>query len=221
MKSEASKQKISELAARYERDGFAVLVEPDPSAVPFDLGGYRPDMLASKGDEHHIVAVRDRGTRLSVDRFQELAEEIGSHDGWHFILATSDDLNPGSFPAYTPLLSWEQLRERLKCAARLLETGPSEAALLSLWALFEGMLRLQARRISLPVERFPTEGVVKHMYSHGELSMQQYDRVMDMLELWNAVAHGFAVEGVGNAAAQMLDIVHELFDRWTPQSAAA
>lgn len=75
----------------------AVLVEPDPSAVPFDLGGYRRDVLASKGDEHRIVAVRDHGTRLSVDRFQELAEAIGSHKGWHFILATSDDLNPGGF----------------------------------------------------------------------------------------------------------------------------
>ena len=221
MKSEASKQKMSELAARYERDGFAVLVEPDPSAVPFDLGGYRPDLLASKGDEHHIVAVRDLGTRLSVDRFQELAEDIGSHDGWHFILATSDDLNPGSFPAKVPLLSLEQLRERSRSAARLLETGPSEAALLSLWAVFEGMVRVQARRISLPIERYPTLGLLKHMYSHGELSMQQYDRAMEMLDLRNAVAHGLAAEGVESAAAQMLDIVHEYFDRLSPQSAAA
>jgi len=221
MKSEASKQKMSELAARYERDGFTVLVEPDPSAVPFDLGGYRPDVLASRGDEHHIVAVRDLGTRLSVDRFQELAEEIGSHEGWHFILATSDDLNPGSFPAKVPLLSWEQLRERSRSAAQLLESGPSEAALLLLWSVFEGMVRLQARRISLPVERYPTLGLLKHMYSHGELSMQQYDRVMEMLDLRNAVAHGLAVEGVESAAAQMLDIVHELFDRLSPRSAAA
>jgi hypothetical protein len=59
------------------------------------------------------------------------------------------------------------------------------------------------------------------MYSHGELSMQQYDRAMEMLDLRNAVAHGLAVEGVESAAAQMLDIVHEYFDRLSPQSAAA
>lgn len=221
MKSEASRQKMSEIAAIYERDGFVVLVEPDPSAVPFDLGGYRPDVLASRGSEHHIVAVRDLGTRLSVDRFQNLAEEIGRHEGWHFILVTSDDLNPGSFPAKSPLLSWEQLRERWKSAARLVETGPNEAALLSLWALFEGMLRLQAHRISLPVERFPTEGLIKHMYSHGELSMQQYDWAMDMLGLRNDVAHAFAADGVASAAAQILDIIPEFFAEWSPQSAAA
>jgi hypothetical protein len=221
MKSEASRQKMSELAAKYERDGFEVLVEPDPRAVPFELGGYRPDVLASRGSEHHIVAVRDLGTRLSVDRFQNLAEEIGRHEGWHFILVTSDDLNPGSFPAKSPLLSWEQLRERWKIAARLVETGPSEAALVYLWALFEGMLRLQAHRIALPVERFPTEGLIKHMYSHGELSMRQYEWAMEMLDLRNDVAHGFAADDVADAAAQTLDIIPDLFAEWSPQSAAA
>lgn len=58
------------------------------------------------------------------------------------------------------------------------------------------MLRLQATRISLPIERFPTAGVLDHMYSHGELSMQQYDRAMEMLDLRNAVAHGLAGEGI-------------------------
>lgn len=221
MKSEASRQKMSELAAKYEHEGFEVLVEPDPSAVPFDLGGYRPDVLASRGNEHHIVAVRDLGTRLPIDRFQNLAQEIGRHEGWHFILVTSDDLNPGSFPATSPLLSWEQLRERWKIAARLVETGPSEAALLLLWALFEGMLRLQAHRIALPVERFPTEGLIKHMYSHGELSMQQYEWAMEMLDLRNDVAHGFAADDVAGAAAQTLDIIPDLFAEWSPQSAAA
>jgi hypothetical protein len=221
MKSEASKQKIAELAAEYERDGFEVLIEPDAREAPFDLGGYRPDLLASRGSEHHVVAVRDFGTRLPVDRFQQLAEEIGRHEGWHFILVTSDDLNPGSFPAKSPLLSWEQLRERWISAARLVETGPGEAALLSLWALFEGLLRLQARRISLPVERFPTQGLIKHMYSYGELSMQQYDCVMDLLALRNDVAHGFAADGIASAAARLQNIIHELFAAWRPRSAAA
>jgi hypothetical protein len=221
MNTQRSQRKISEIAAQYERDGFAVVVEPHPSAVPFALGGYRPDLLASKGDEHHIVEVRESGTRLSVDRFQELAEEIGRHRGWRFFLVTCDDVSPDGVPASNPLLSWEDLRERSRIAPKLLELDANEAALISLWAVFEGMLRLQATRISLPIERFQTTGLLDHLYSHGELSMEQYDRAMDVLAIRNAVAHGFAAEGVGSAAAQMLDIVHALFGEWNPQSAAA
>jgi len=221
MNTEASQRKISEIAAQYERDGFVVAVEPHPSAVPFDLGGYRPDLLASKGDEHHIVEVRESGKHLSVDRFQELAEEIGRHGGWRFFLVTSDDVSPDGIPTSSPLLSWKDLWEQSRIAPKLLELGAHEAALLSLWAIFEGMLRLQATRISLPIERFPTSGLLDHLYSHGELSMKQYDRAIEVLALRNAVAHGFAADGVGSAAAQMLGIVLEFFDEWSPQSAAA
>lgn len=221
MNTQASQQKISEIAAQYERDGFVVTVEPHPSAVPFDLDRYRPSLLASRGDEHHIVEVRESGKRLSVDRFQELAEEIGRHRGWRFFLVTCDDVGPDGVPASAPLLSWDALRAQSRIAPDLLELGANEAALLSLWAVFEGMLRVQAQSASLPVERFPTDGLVKHMYSHGEISMAKYDRAMELLDLRNAVAHGFAAEGVESAAAQMLDIVHDLFDRLSPQSAAA
>lgn len=221
MNTQPSQGKISEIAAHYERDGFVVVVEPHPSVVPFDLDGYRPGLLASKGDEHHIVEVRESGTRLSVDRFQELAAEIGRHRGWRFFLVTSDDVNPDGVPASNPLLSWEELREQSSIAPKLLELGANEAALVSLWTIFEGMLRLQATRIFLPIERFPTAGLLDHLYSHGELSMEQYDRATEVLAIRNAVAHGFSAEGVRSAAAQMLDIVHQLFDEWTPRSAAA
>jgi hypothetical protein len=221
MNTQPSRAKISEIAAKYERDGFAVIVEPDPGAVPFDLDRYRPALLASKGDEHHIVEVRDSATRVSVDRYQELAEEIGRHPGWRFFLVTCDDMGPEGVPASSPLLSWEDLRERWRAAPRLLELGANEAAIVWLWAILEGMLRLQATRVSLPVERFPTRGLLDHMYSHGELSMEQYDRALEVLSLRNAVAHGFAAEGVGSAVVQMLDIVGELSERWSPQSAAA
>jgi hypothetical protein len=221
MSNQITERKISELAAQYEQDGFSATVQPHPSAIPFDLWGYQPDLLASRGDEHHIVEVRESGKRLSVDRFQELAEEIGSHPGWHFILVTCEDVNPDGPPVSSPLASWDELRRQSKIAPQLLELGAHEAALLTLWGSFEGMLRHQAMRISLPVERFPTTGLLGHLYSHGELSMEHYDRTMELRALRNRVAHGFAAENVSAAAAELLDIVQELSHEWSPQSAAA
>lgn len=221
MKTQLVHQKISELASQYEHDGFSVIVEPHPEAIPFDLGGYRPALFTSKADEHHIVEVRESGQHLSVDRFQELAEEIGRHPGWRFMLVTCEDLTPHVVPAGSLLLSWDELREQMRIGPKLLELGADRAALVSLWGVFEGMLRHQAIRISLPIERFPTSGLLNHMYSHGELSMEQFDRANELHECRNRAAHGFATGGLHNAAADLLSIIHELFHEWSPQSAAA
>jgi hypothetical protein len=49
---------ISAVAERYRLDGYEVVIEPEPNAIPFDLGGYRPDLLARKGGVTTIVESR-------------------------------------------------------------------------------------------------------------------------------------------------------------------
>jgi hypothetical protein len=218
---DARQKRISELAAEYAQRGFHVLADPGPDAVPFDLGGYRPSLLASKGDEHHIVEVKTPGTHFTVDRLQELSEEVSRHPNWRFFLVTADDLAPGEFPASAVLLSWEQLEERFQKAGRLLELGGSEAALLALWAVLEGMLRLQAERASLPIERLPSSALINHLYSHGELSMDQFDEALLLLDLRNRVTHGFATPDVDKAANRLQSLIVGLLAEWEPRSAAA
>lgn len=218
---DARQKRTSEIAAEYAQRGFHVLVDPGPDSVPFDLGGYRPSLLAEKGDEHHIVEVKTPGTHFSVDRLQELAEEVTRHSNWRFFLVTADDLLPGEFPASAMLLSAEQLEERFERAGRLLEFGDSEAALLALWAVLEGMLRLQAERASLPVERLPSPALIDYLYSHGEISMEQFDEVLLLLDVRNRVAHGFATPDVKTAATRLQSLIVALLNEWSPQSAAA
>lgn len=217
----ARQKRISELAAEYAQRGFHVLVDPGPDSVPFDLGGYRPSLLAEQGNEYHIVEVKTPGTHFSVDRLQELAEEVTRHPNWRFFLVTADDLLPGEFPASAMLLSAEQLEERFEKAGRLLELGNSEAALLALWAVLEGMLRLQAERASLPVERLPSPVLIDYLYSHGEISMEQFDEARFLLDLRNRVAHGFVTPDVETAATRLQSLIVGLLDEWVPRSAAA
>ena len=37
---------LNALMERYRSKGYEVLKEPGPDAVPFDLGGYSPDLVA-------------------------------------------------------------------------------------------------------------------------------------------------------------------------------
>ena len=48
----------SSVAERYQREGYDVGIEPGPKAVPFDLGGYAPDLIARKGDLTFIVEIK-------------------------------------------------------------------------------------------------------------------------------------------------------------------
>jgi hypothetical protein len=217
----ARQKRITGLAAEYAQRGFNVLVEPERDAVPFDLGEYRLSLLGEKGDEHHILEVKTPATHFSVDRLQELAEEVARHPNWRFFLVTANDLLPGEFPASALLLSAEQLEERFEKAGRLLELGDSEAALLALWAVLEGMLRLQAERASLPIERLPSPALIDYLYSHGEISMEQFDEVLLLLDLRNRVAHGFTTPDAGSGATRLQSLIVGLVDEWVPRSAVA
>ena len=48
-----------------------VLKEPGPDAVPFDLGGYSPDLVAKKGGQGLIIEVKPQtDRRFEVRRFE-------------------------------------------------------------------------------------------------------------------------------------------------------
>lgn len=42
---------VSKIAQKYRQDGYAVVREPKPDEMPFDLGIYRPDLLVKKSDK--------------------------------------------------------------------------------------------------------------------------------------------------------------------------
>ena len=215
-------RKVSEIAAQYAQQGYHVLVEPSNGELPFDLGSYRPDLLAEKGDEHYLIQVKTGSNHISVERVRELAEEVGQHPNWRFLLVTAEDLEIGDTPpAGERLLSWQELKDHATTAGQLLELEASEAAFLWSWTIFEAILRHRAVRAFLPIERFATSALLKHLYSSGEISMDQFDEAMQALELRNRVAHGFAADNVEAAAARLLSLIQQLLNEWAPRSAAA
>ena len=80
------------IAKRYAELGFTVTVEPSLNLIPFDLGGYRPDILAIKEpNQNYIIEVKGSSQRVSVGRFREVSEVVQAHPGWRFLLVTGDD----------------------------------------------------------------------------------------------------------------------------------
>ena len=163
------------VAQELRRNGYEVVLSPSPEALPFDLGHYRPDLIAFKNGGGIVLEVKKSTAHLSVDRLQNVAEKVASHNGWQFRLLTPQDIPEYAVDGYTDFPSWSTLRSKTQDVETLIQNGMTEPALLYLWSIVEAMLRKQAIAQHLPIDGYPSRNLLKHMYSSGEVSMDEFD----------------------------------------------
>lgn len=209
-------RKVESTAKELAEEGYEVSIEPTSSELPFDLGHYRPDLIARKDGEGIIMDVKTRHARVSVDRYQEIADEVASHPGWRFMLVTLEDVSEEVCPTdLSDLPSWEELQCRLDRVEALIDEGLTEPAVMYLWGTIEATLRRQAIVQNLPVDRFPAGRLLNHMYSSGEVSIRVIDDLKSVLEKRNRAAHGVSVSIEEGELRECLRIARELIKQWS------
>lgn len=208
----------SRVAEKYRQQGFDVVIRPKTAELPFDLGTYRPDLIARRPpNENYIIEVKSSAIRIPVDRLREIAEIARQH-GWGFLLVTGEDVLPSEQEeSGGMLLSWEQISERQAKAERLLAMGETEAAFLSLWGVLEAVLRRRAVQESIPIDRFPPLSLINQLYSQGELSMEQSDRVETLRAIRNSLVHGYQTPNLSEPTVHLQELVKGLIELWFPR----
>jgi hypothetical protein len=204
--------KIHELKLKYERDGYLVHVEPQKSDLPFDLGSYVPDLIASKSSGGLIVEVKTRNAKPSIERYQAIADAVRQHAGWKFLLVTVGDLDAPE--ASTELLRWNELDAKLAAVRGLVEQRYLEPAVLYLWSIFEAAMRKVAVSDAIPVERMSSSRMMDHLYTAGYISVHDYDAAKKFMEIRNTVAHGFSVILTADLVGSFLHAVSALIEEW-------
>lgn len=213
---------VSKIAEKYRQAGYTVLVDPEPEDIPFDLGTYRPNLIVKKNEaEGYIIEFNASGRQTSIDRLKEIAEIVSENTGWRFLLMTEEDALLKDNSNEVNLLSWQQILTRKTQGERLISSGENEGAFLSLWGTLEAVLRRRAEEVSIPIERSPTVSLIKHMYSQGELSIEEYDRAMLLLSVRNRLIHGFEAPEVNESVSELLALVNELISLWAPQASGS
>lgn len=212
---------LTELARSYEAQGFTVKVQPAPEDLPFDLGGYRADLLAEKDGQHLLIEVKRVGTPLSVDRLQSLAETVRQQPGWQLLLVPATEGPGQSLRTPSPLASWPATTERARRASALLASGETEAAFLLLWVTLEALLRRHAEQIALPVDRQPTSALLNYLYSQGELTFEQFQLALKAQQVRNQLVHGFEATEVPAVTQSLHELVAELLSEWAYTQNAA
>ncbi|MEH2292379.1 hypothetical protein [Nostoc sp.] len=208
-------EKLKSLAEKYESQGFHVLTGLKTDELPFDLGNYQPDLIVTKNNLGFVIEIRTSLSRIYVERLQALAEEVSKHPGWRFLLVTLEDIEGKSLPGTSEkLISWQELTDQFVQAHKLLENDEIQSGFLSIWSIFEDALRKRAIDVSIPIERFPVIGLIRHLYSLGELSISQFDIAQACLEVSNRLAHGY-IENLNLPFVHNFDnLVRELLTEW-------
>jgi hypothetical protein len=209
-------QKIQSTVQELIDNGYKVSIEPSSSDLPFELGGYHPDLIATKGDEGIILEVKTTSNRLSVDRFQAIAEQIATHNGWRFLLITLDDTSESILPSgEKDLPSWEELKTRLSNLDTLIQASLFEPSILFSSSILEAVLRKRAINQNLPIWRLPEKNLLNYIFSSGEISMSDFDIFKSCLDLRNKVAHGLATSIDPNLLSSAIASIKKLVAQWS------
>jgi hypothetical protein len=211
-------QKVEQAVKEFKADGYQVKLEPSRAELPFDLGNYKPDLIAFKDGEGIILEVKSSQARFSVDRYQEVAEEVARHAGWKFLLVTLDDIDERIVPSReSDLPSWHELSARIRKIRKLVflyEDEFLEPSLLYLWSTIEAALRKRAITQKIPIERFSAIRLMNHIYSKAEISLSEFELLKSLYEKRNRVAHGLVVSLEPTILEIVIHRTQKMIERW-------
>ena len=205
---------VESVMQELKQHGYGVILNPSSEDLPFDLGHYHPDLVAFKEGGGLVIEVRRSAARLSVDRLQTVAETIAAHDGWQFRLLTPKDIPEYEVDGHTKFPSWSILQSKTKDVETLIQNGMKEPALLYLWSILEAMLRKRAIAQHLPIDGYQPDKLFKHMYSSGEISMEEFDLLQSLYPTRNKITHGIATPIDPKMLNEAVKAIHLLLSQW-------
>jgi hypothetical protein len=205
----------TKVAEKYRLQGFEVIIEPSKSVIPFDLGNYIPDIIAKKtSNECYIIEVKKTISQIPIDRYREIAEIVAQHHGWRFLLITGEDVFSADTKDDHRILSWEQMFHRQVQSQRFLVAGEVEVAFFYSWGVLEAAMRQAAKNAAIPIENLPANSLINHLYSQGELSIEQFDRARTIQETHDRLGHGYQTPNLTEQTNQLQKLVDELIAMW-------
>jgi hypothetical protein len=200
--------------ARYKTEGYTVKVRPEMGEVPVFLEGYIPDLIARKGGEGVVVAVKPMPPTESDDKRAEFfARKVQQQPGWRFDLHLASPRREVVDAAFQPSL--DDIRRELDVTRRLASEGDPRAALIYGWGLLEAVARLSVLGES-PDEarRYRPASVVSSLEAEGLIGEQDAARLMEVAAQRNLVVHGFTKTRVAPADVEfLLNIVETIIAR--------
>ncbi len=183
------------VAKQLEDEGYAVVQEPSPQQLPFSLGGYIPDLLATKSDDKLMVEIKLRGRSDQPERYRKVIDIVQAHPGWRFLIKTyADTPERDQLPGATTM-NLDAIEAYLARAEKVASTAGAELAVPYLWNTLMALLRHKLSDPDLQRTGLSDRSLINQLYTLGELSFAEYERLVEWNGLRNRAVHdvGFSV----------------------------
>ena len=182
---------LGQVADRYAGQGYAVDLVPDDQAVPAELRGRGPKLVARRDGRSVFVETWLRGV------VQQPPGPLPA--GWDYeaILLPADEPAdaPGPGPATTPEFAaglLTELEDFVPAAAR-------NSRLLLARAAVEAAMRVAARRQGVEDDRLPPRELAAELVWAGVIGDDQADAALGWLAASDRLTHGTPAEAAGEA----------------------
>ncbi|MFL6844282.1 MAG: HepT-like ribonuclease domain-containing protein [Allosphingosinicella sp.] len=183
---EAEMEFLEGLRSRYEAEGFAFTVAPEPSALPDFMVGYRPDAVARKPGQNLAIELKRHLSPSSQNRLRDVRRRFDGHPDWqfHVVSMSTGPLQSITIPSAPPEIIRTRLNEVLKLSAE----GHNRAAFVIAWSLLEAALQ-SVDNADASKPRLPGT-VVQALAMNGFISPKTEQHLRELIQLRNRIVHG-------------------------------
>lgn len=188
------------IAKRFQEAGFNIILEPNPNLIPFDVGRYRPDILATKEDLNVVVECKSFPIRTPLDKYTEISDLINKERNWKFIVVsnkvTVEDINRLSIPVKERALSdISSIVIRNKKTVPMITEDNKDflnAIFFQQYSHIDILLADLAAVLGMPLFSLTVDQTAKYLYSLGELDYDLFNLITEVTNVRNSISHSLS-----------------------------
>jgi len=200
---------IQIVAKELEDNGYTVVFEPSKDQIPFSLGNYIPDLVATKNDDNLIIEIKNRATPAIVDRYRKIADIVKKHPNWKFLIKTFSEISEEDKLSFTQATGIKDIQQYLDKVLKILSISP-DLAIPYFWNIIIVLLRNKATNLQIKYFELTDRSLINQLYTLGELSAEEHETLIKWNMLRNNVVHGVNVSITQAYVIEMLEFIKKL-----------
>jgi len=207
---------LKDITARYQSQGFEVILQPESEKLLSALAGFQPQAVAMKGDEWVIIEVLTTPSLTTSDQMPLIAQTVQDNPDWRFELnIINTESSPYSEKVESDvIIKKREMYIRLKDAQDLIQNQYPEAALVLLCSVIIAALNYLVQREEITLKTYDPNYNLKQFIFLGLVSRDDYWLLRLALKLMNIITNGIQCEDLEDNWLQgMFDATMRLMQR--------
>lgn len=206
------------IAKKYEADGYTVVPNPRKDLIPFNLDGYIPDILATRGDENILIEVKTSKARVDTEKLFKISKIVQSHPGWKFLVVTINEDDISEFKKTIPEFDIDKITQTLVLVeGNLKNLNLSVFLIPQIWVCYISILSMHLINEGVETSGLSVLSILNSAYSEGILDYQELELSREFLNLRNLVCHNFAGDISTNNVEIFFKMTQSALNRYKKQ----